>query len=98
MLDASIGPISSSGRTIGHGNFVDAKAMLKKVGNAIAASQRMVFHLKRFFFVRFFIFLVVGLFVGLVREAVTANGNSGVENQHERGRRNRSERHRSCMC
>ena len=45
-----MGPMSSSGRIIGQGNLAEAKAMLKKAGNAIATSQRMVFHFSRFFF------------------------------------------------
>jgi hypothetical protein len=50
-----MGPMSSSGRIIGQGNLVEAKAMLKKAGNTIAAIQRMVFHFSRFFFSEFFI-------------------------------------------
>ena len=49
------------GRMIGHGNFVEAKAMLKKAGNTMAMSQRMVFHFKRFFFSEFFIRGVVAV-------------------------------------
>ena len=55
LLEASIGPMSSSGRTIGQGNLVDANAMLKNAGNTIATSQRMVFHFKRLFLSVFFI-------------------------------------------
>ena len=50
LLEASMGPISSNGSNIGQGNFVEAKAMLKKAGSAMAASQRMVFHFSRCFF------------------------------------------------
>ena len=57
MLETSMGPMSSNGRIIGHGNLVEAKAMLKKAGNTIAASQRMVFHFSRFFLSEFFIVL-----------------------------------------
>ncbi len=32
------------------GNLADLKAMLRATGNAIATSQRMVFHFKRLFF------------------------------------------------
>ena len=55
LLETSIGPISSSGRIIGQGNLVEAKAMLRQAGNAIAASQRIVFHFSRLFFSVFFI-------------------------------------------
>ena len=48
---------------IGHGNLVEAKAMLKKAGNIMAKSQRMVFHFKRFFFSEFFISYVVALLI-----------------------------------
>ena len=51
-----MGPMSSRGRIIGQGNLVEAKAMLKKAGNVIAASQRMVFHFRSFFLSLFFIF------------------------------------------
>ena len=50
-----MGPMSSRGRIIGQGNLAEAKAMLKKAGNAIATSHRMVFHFSRFFFSTFFI-------------------------------------------
>jgi hypothetical protein len=53
-----MGPKRSSGRIIGHGNLVEAKAMLKKAGDTMAMSQRMVFHFNRFFFSAFFIFVV----------------------------------------
>jgi hypothetical protein len=46
-----MGPMSSRGRIICQGNLVEAKAMLKKAGNAIAVSQRMVFHFRREVFV-----------------------------------------------
>lgn len=52
--------MSSSGKTIGHGNLVEAKAMLKKAGNTIAASQSRVFHFRRFFLPEFFIVRVLG--------------------------------------
>ena len=55
LLEISIGPMSSRGRIIGQGNLAEAKAMLKKAGNAIATSQRMVFHFSRFLFSEFFI-------------------------------------------
>ena len=42
--------MSSSGRIIGQGNLVEAKAMLKKAGKAMAASQSIVFHLSSFVF------------------------------------------------
>ena len=61
LLEASMGPMRIRGRIIGHGNLVEAKAMLKKAGNTIAMSQRMVFHFKRFFFSEFFISYVVAL-------------------------------------
>ena len=54
LLETNIGPMSSKGTIICQGNLVEAKAMLKKAGSAIAASQRMVFHLSRFFFSVFF--------------------------------------------
>ena len=54
LLETSMGPRSSKGRIIGHGNLVEANAILKKAGNAIAVSQRMVFHLSSFFFSVFF--------------------------------------------
>jgi hypothetical protein len=50
-----MGPMSSRGTIIGQGNFAEAKAMLKKAGNAIATSQRTVFHFSKFFFSTFFI-------------------------------------------
>ena len=55
LLENNIGPRSSSGTIIGQGNLVEAKAMLKKAGNTIAASQSMVFHFNRFFFSMLFI-------------------------------------------
>ncbi len=55
LLETSMGQMSSMGRIIGQGNFGEAKAMLKKAGNAIATSQRMVFHFSRFFFSSYFI-------------------------------------------
>ena len=61
LLEASMGPKRSSGRIIGHGNLVEAKAMLKKAGDTMAMSQRMVFHFKRFFFSELFIIQVVAL-------------------------------------
>src|SRR5687768_17211050 len=59
LLEANMGPMRIMGRIIGQGNLVEAKAMLKKAGNTIATSQRMVFHFKRFFFSEFFIIYVV---------------------------------------
>ena len=50
LLEANIGPMSSSGGIICQGNLVEANAMLRKVGNTIARSQRMVFHFSRCFF------------------------------------------------
>ena len=50
-----MGPMSSSGRIIGQGNLAEANAMLKKAGNAMATSQRIVFHLSMFFLSEFFI-------------------------------------------
>lgn len=50
LLEASIGPTSNKGRIIGQGNFAEAKAMLKKAGNAIARSQRIVLHFSKCFF------------------------------------------------
>ena len=35
---------------MGQGILDEAQAMLKKAGNTIAMSQRMVFHFRRFFF------------------------------------------------
>ena len=61
LLEASMGPKRSRGRSIGHGNLVEAKAMLKKAGDTMAMSQRMVFHFKRFFFSAFFIIYVVAV-------------------------------------
>lgn len=55
LLEASIGPMSSKGTIICQGNLVEAKAILKRAGKTIAVSQRMVFHLSRFFFSVFFI-------------------------------------------
>ena len=52
--------MSRRGRIIGQGNLVEAKAMLKRAGNTIAASQRMVFHFRRFFLSVFFIGYVLG--------------------------------------
>jgi len=49
LLEASIGPRSSSGTTICQGNLVAANATLKKAGNTIARSQRMVFHFSTWF-------------------------------------------------
>ena len=61
-----MGPRSSKGRIIGHGNLVEANAILKKAGNAIAVSQRMVFHLSRCFFSVVFMCLVFLVVVGSV--------------------------------
>jgi hypothetical protein len=55
LLEASMKPMRSRGRISGQGNLVEAKAMLKKAGNAIAAIQRRVFHFSRFFFSEFVI-------------------------------------------
>lgn len=61
LFEASMGPRRIRGRMIGQGNLVEAKAMLKKAGNTIAVSQRMVFHFNRCFFPEFFIIHVVAL-------------------------------------
>jgi hypothetical protein len=45
-----MGPNRRNGTIIGHGNFVEAKAMLKKAGNTIAMIQSIVFHFRTFFF------------------------------------------------
>ena len=66
LLEPSMGPRSSKGRIIGHGNLAEANAILKKAGNTIAVSQRMVFHLSRFFFSVFFMCCVVLVVVGSV--------------------------------
>jgi hypothetical protein len=50
-----MGPISSRGTIICHGNLVAANAMLKNAGNTMAASQRTVFHFSRFFLSEVFI-------------------------------------------
>ena len=50
MLETSIGQMSSIGIIMGQGILDEAQAMLKKAGNSIAMSQRMVFHFRRFFF------------------------------------------------
>jgi len=42
--------MSSIGIIMGQGILDEAQAMLKKAGNSIAMSQRMVFHFRRFFF------------------------------------------------
>ena len=55
LLEYSMGPMSKSGRIIGQGNLAEANAMLKKAGNAMATSQRIVFHLSMFFFSESFI-------------------------------------------
>ena len=68
LLEASMGPSSSRGRTIGQGNLVDAKAMLKNAGKTMAASQSRVFHLRSLFFSEVFIngvWLVLGAAVGI---------------------------------
>ena len=62
LLEASIGPTSNKGRIIGQGNFAEAKAMLKKAGNAIARSQRIVLHFSKCFFSALFIRLPFLLF------------------------------------
>jgi hypothetical protein len=55
LLEYNIGPMSSRGIIIGQGNLAEAKAMLKKAGDTIAKSQRMVFHFSMYFFSEFFI-------------------------------------------
>ena len=68
LLENSIGPMSSRGTIICQGNLVEANAMLKKAGNTIARSQRMVFHFTEFFLSVFFIRFVFLVVVGLIRE------------------------------
>jgi hypothetical protein len=59
-------PKKSRGTTIGQGNLVEAKAMLRNAGNTIAASQRIVFHFNRFFLSEFFIGYVSRCWFGLL--------------------------------
>ena len=66
LLETNIGPMSSKGTIICQGNLVEANAMLKKAGNTIAVSQRMVFHLSRFFFSVFFMYCFFLFVIGLL--------------------------------
>ena len=54
-IEYNIGPMSSKGRTIGQGNLVEERAMLKKAGRTMAVSQRIVFHLRKDFLSPLFI-------------------------------------------
>jgi len=63
-LEASMGPMSNSGRITGHGNLADARAKCRSAGNAIAVSQRIVLVLRSLLFSDFVIVCWFGRVVG----------------------------------
>ena len=64
LLEASMGPISNSGRMTGHGNLVDARAKCRTTGNAIAASQQTVLLFRSLDFSEFVMVDGVAVFLG----------------------------------
>lgn len=50
LFEANIVPKSNIGRITGHGNLVDAKAMLRMAGKIIATSHRIELVMRSFFF------------------------------------------------